>query len=229
MRRQFSLRPRLSVSAQRMSAATRPAGKERFAERERLADKRDRTANEREAVADEREQRADEREREADRRESALIERLRKVDERERELDERRRALGDAAKTLEERASQAIERSRALLALSGERLDRKEAAVVRDRAARERQAEIDRASAESERSQAALPPDPGKAIERAKALRKRALAAIDAFAANEDEIARIYEQLAAERPERRDQYQRTAEQARTAACRARETVRTFTG
>jgi hypothetical protein len=74
-----------------------------------------------------------------------------------------------------------------------------------------------------------VPPDPSEAIEQAKVLRERAMAAMEALAANEDQIARIHEELAASRPERRDEYRRTAEQARTAARRAREIVRKFTG
>ena len=74
-----------------------------------------------------------------------------------------------------------------------------------------------------------MPPDPSEAIERAKVLREQALAAMEALAANEDQIAHIHEELAASRPKRRDEYQRTAEQARTAARRAREIVRKFAG
>jgi hypothetical protein len=116
-------------------------------------------------------------------------ERERAADEREQTADERDR-LGEAVETLEQRMLETIERSRALLALNGERLNRQEAAVMRAEARRERhQAEIDRASAESERGKAAVLPDPGKAIERAKALHKRARTVMEALACNEDEIA----------------------------------------
>jgi hypothetical protein len=197
--------------------------------RECLADEREREADERERLADEREHLADEREREAGRRETALIERQREADERKRELDERGRVLSSVAETLEKRTLETIERSRALLALSEQRLNRQEAAVRREQARRERQQrEIDRASAESERGLAARLPDPGKPIEQAEALRKRTRAAIEAFAATEDEIARIHEELAASCPDRRSEYRRTAEQARKAARHARETLRTFT-
>jgi hypothetical protein len=74
-----------------------------------------------------------------------------------------------------------------------------------------------------------VPPDPSEAIERAKVLREQAMAALEALAVNEDQIAHVHEGLAASRPERRDEYRRTAEQARTAARRAREVVRKFTG
>jgi hypothetical protein len=55
------------------------------------------------------------------------------------------------------------------------------------------------------------------------------MAAIEGFAAAEDEIARIHQELAAEYPERRDEYVRTAEQARAGTRSARESLRKFTG
>lgn len=178
-----------------------------------------------EALADQRERKADEREREADRREAALTRRQQETDERERALQERARRLGADFLTLEQRTLAAIKRSRALLALSEQRLDRREPAVKQVAAGRDRhQAEV----AASEREQAARLPDPSKRIERAKVLRKWALATFEAFAANEEEIARIHEELAARRPERRDEYQCVAEQARAAARRARAVLRAFT-
>jgi hypothetical protein len=83
--------------------------------------------------------------------------------------------------------------------------------------------------ADIKREHAAGLPDPSEAIERARMLGQQAIAALEAFAVNEDQITRIHEELAASRPERRDEYRRTAEQARTAARRAREVVRKFTG
>jgi hypothetical protein len=131
---------------------------------------------------------------------------------------------------LEQRALETVERSRASLALSGQRVDRHEAAVRRAQAYRERrQAELGRAVAEVEREHAAVRPDPSEAVERARVLGEQAMAAMEALADNEDQIAHIHEGLAARRPERRDEYRRTAEQARTAARRAREIVRRFTG
>ena len=116
-----------------------------------------------------------------------------------------------------------------MLALSRQRLDRNEAAVMRAESSRERQhAELSRTVAASKREHAAALPDPGEAIERARVLREQAMAAMEALAAREDEIARVYEELAGRRPARRDQYRRTAEQARTGARRAREVVRKFT-
>ncbi|HUK73181.1 MAG TPA: hypothetical protein VLW50_31275 [Streptosporangiaceae bacterium] len=55
------------------------------------------------------------------------------------------------------------------------------------------------------------------------------MTAMQAFAGTEEEVARIFEELASGHPERRDEYRRTAEQARTKARRAREALRTFTG
>jgi multidrug resistance efflux pump len=117
-----------------------------------------------------------------------------------------------------------------LLALGAQRLNREEAAVRRAEARRERQqAEIDRASAETERGLAAWLPDPIQQVKRAEELRQQAFTAIEALARTEDEIARIHEELAASRPGRRDEYRRTAEQARQTARRAREALRSFTG
>ena len=47
-----------------------------------------------------------------------------------------------------------------------------------------------------------------------------------ALAAAEEEVARTYEQLAARRQDRRDEYRRTAEQARMTARKIREDLRT---
>lgn len=198
-------------------------------EQERLADERVRRADERERLSNKREHLADEREREADRRESALDQRQREADERERELNESGRQLGLAVASLELRTLETIKRSRALLEASGHRLDRQEAAVHRTQARRGRQqVEINRASARPERGLTAWLPDPSKPVERAKALRKQVLAAIEAFAANEEEIARIHEEIAAYRPGRRDDYRRTAEQACSTARKAREVLHSLT-
>jgi len=180
-------------------------------------------------VADQRERRADEREREADRREVALDERQREIDDRERALDERGRELGAVVESLHQRALETVERSRVLLALSGQRVDRHEAAVRRAEAYRERQqTELSRTLAGSKREHAAALPDPSEVIERARVLRAQAVAAMESLAAKEDEIARIFEELASRRPARRDEYRRTAEQALTGARRARAVVRKFT-
>ncbi|HEX6932381.1 MAG TPA: hypothetical protein VF162_09580 [Streptosporangiaceae bacterium] len=114
------------------------------------------------------------------------------------------------------------------MALSAERLDRQEAALERAQAGSARdQAAIDRESAEGERNLAASRRDPGQVIERSVVLRRRARAAIEAFAASEDEVARIHEELAAGDPERRVEYQRAVEKARAGARAAREILRTF--
>jgi hypothetical protein len=48
-----------------------------------------------------------------------------------------------------------------------------------------------------------------------------------AFIANEGQIARIYEEWAAGQPDRREEYQSTAEKARESARRSREVLRSF--
>jgi len=58
--------------------------------------------------------------------------------------------------------------------------------------------------AEAKREHAAVLRDPREVIEQARVLREQALAAMEALAANEDEIARLHEELAARRPERPD-------------------------
>ena len=90
------------------------------------------------------------------------------------------------------------------------------------------QAQIGRVSAKSERKLAAQLLDPSELADRAAALRKQALAAIEAFAATEEEVARTHEDLATRNPERRDEFHRTAEQARTTAHNAREVLRFLT-
>ena len=187
-------------------------------QREALADERERAAGEREA-------RANERERLADEREALANERERKADEREQDLDKRGRALGLGVETLEQRTLETIAR----LAVSAQRLSREEAGLKRDEARRGRQqAEIDRASAESGRGLVAWLPDPHRLVKNAEELRKQALTAIEALARTEEEIARVHEELAASRPDRRDEYQRTAEQACRTAGKAREVSRVFT-
>jgi hypothetical protein len=204
------------------------AQRQAMADREHAADDREHAADDREHAANEREHGADEREREADRRETALTERQRQIDERERELDERGQVLGGAVHSAEQRALETVERSRELLALSGPRVSRHEAAVRRTQQRQARkQAGLGRAVAEIKRDHAAVLPDPGEAIERAKALRQQALAAMEAFAATEEDIACAYEQLAGRRPDHRDDYRHIAEQARTSARKAREALRRF--
>src|SRR5262249_57023778 len=88
-------------------------------------------------------------------------------------------------------------------------------------------AELGRAVAESKREHAATLPDPYAAIARATALREQGLTVMDALAVIEDQLARTYEEMAARSPERRDEYRRTAEQARMSARKAREVVRKF--
>ncbi len=162
----------------------------------------------------------------ADERERAADERERKADERERARD---RTRGVDAEAEEQHTLESIDRARDLLALSAERLRRQEARVQRARAGRAReQDEINRESAEGARGLAALQRDPTAAIQRSEALRRQARKAIENFAASEDRIARIHEELAASNPDRREEYQRIAQKAREGARRARETLRKFT-
>jgi hypothetical protein len=99
----------------------------------------------------------------------------------------------------------------------------------RQQARRERQqAQIDRASAETERGLATWLPDPAQAIERARELRQKSLMAIEAFAASEEQIARLHEDLAASQPSRREEYRRVAGQARDTARKAREMLSSAT-
>jgi len=75
---------------------------------------------------------------------------------------------------------------------------------------------------------AALPPDPAKPVERARASRQRAVRAIDDLATNQEEAARAYEELAAITPGQREEYQASADRARDLARRAREALRMLT-
>jgi len=134
------------------------------------------------------------------------------------------------AASARQRTLEDIERSRALLAQGAQRLDRHEAAVKRaDAGQRRQQAEIDRASAESARGLATQRPDPSQSIERAKALRGRTIAMIAAFAASEEEIALLHEEMAARSPSHREEYRRTAARARETARRALEILESFPG
>lgn len=179
----------------------------------------DSDVGEREVRAGEREWLAGERERAADLREAEL-------DEPEQDLLERSRQLRKAVEDLEQRALAAIGRSRTLLARGGKRLDRQDETVRRQQARRDRQqADIDRASAGTGRSLATWLPSPGPAIERSRQLWQQARAAIETFAASEEQIARLQEDLAASQPGRRDEYRRVAEHARATARKAREILR----
>lgn len=199
-------------------------------ERQFRADERERLADERQVQADEREARADERERLADQRERAADQRETEQDKRDRELPERGQRVNAAFLGLQARTLANIEVSRSLLARNGQRLDREEQAVGRQQARRERQqAEVERASAEVELALATTVPDPAAEIERSRRLRQKILTAIEAFAASEAQIARLYEDLAASQPGRREEYRRIADQARDTARKAREVLRAAVG
>ena len=115
-----------------------------------------------------------------------------------------------------------------MVALSARRLDRREAGLERDEAGRVReQSAIDRASAEAGRGLAALQPGLGEAIEQSAALRRRVREAIKAFAANEDYVARTYEELADKYPHN-EEYRSAAEKARETGREATEILRIFT-
>ncbi len=152
------------------------------------------------------------------------------LETRERSLGDRAQKLGVSVEDLQQRVLASIERSRALLARSAERLDRQEAGLARAANDRDRQqAEINRQSAEAERRLVSGLPDPSKAVERAREVRTRARNAVEAFAAAQDEIARVNEQLAARVPERRDEYQQAADQARDTARKERHVLPVLTG
>lgn len=100
--------------------------------------------------------------------------------------------------------------------------------MKRQRAHRQRQqAEVSRAAAESERKLTGWLPDPGPLAERGKVLRRRVLASMRALASNEEEAARIFQDLAASNPNRRAEYLDQAEHARTSALSAREVLARF--
>lgn len=198
-------------------------------ERQERADEREHQANERDSQADERERQADEREARADERERQADERERLADEREQNLEERGQSLGRAIDDLEQRTRATIERSRALLVRSGKKLDRQEEQLTRSHERRDRQqAEINRASAETERGLTAQMPDSDAILKRSRQLRTQALTTIEAFAASEEQVARVHEELAASRPNQRQEYRRVAEQARATARRAREILSAMT-
>ena len=165
-----------------------------------------------------------------DEREAELDERQHQLDERERRLDERAQRNGAAVDDLQQRVLASIERSRALLVRSAQRLDRQEAGLRRTANHGERrQAEIKRESAGTERRLVYAMPDSSKAVDRARETRTRARKAVEAFAAAQEEIARINEQLAARLPDHRDEYQRIAEQARETARKALDALPGLTG
>jgi hypothetical protein len=234
MERKDAAGPDNAGSAQREAVVAREhAADERSRladERERRADERETAANQRELRADQREAVADAREHEADRRETAATGREQQIETREHELEEHGRVLGAAVDGIEQRVLDAIERSRALLDLSGQRLSRQEAGVRREQAHRERQqAEVSRAVAETEQKLDDWLPDPSSLTERRTVLRKQARHAIQAFVSNEEETARLFQDLAARNPEHREEYLDAAQQARTSARSAREALSRFTG
>jgi chemotaxis regulatin CheY-phosphate phosphatase CheZ len=77
----------------------------------------------------------------------------------------------------------------------------------------------------AERDLAAWLPDLSSLTERAEAQRKRVVTAAEAFAPNQEQLARALEELAARRPGRREEYRRGAEEARSLAHQAHEFLR----
>jgi hypothetical protein len=130
---------------------------------------------------------------------------------------------------MERQAEATIARSRTLVAAARQHLSRREAAEPPEQGRRRQQAEIDRAAADAARSRALWLGAPTGQIERAHALRDRSVAAIEALAASEDEIARLHDVLAAASPHHRDENLRIAAHACNGARKAREIVRSFTG
>jgi hypothetical protein len=115
-------------------------------------------------------------------------------------------------------ALEAIESSLGLLSASADSFQRDEEAVKRVTA-----------RAQAERQRAGPSPARQGPAKRATEVRNRLAATIAAFAVAEDNAARIFDQLAASRPEHASAYQGKAQHARDAADRARELARKLAG
>jgi len=87
------------------------------------------------------------------------------------------------------------------------------------------QAQIDREASESERELARQPPDPRVHLQRLRLLRRQLSDTAAALAAAEEELAGIYDQLAARDPAQASDYHHRAAETRTAASQAREIER----
>ncbi len=176
---------------------------------------------------EERERRANEREALADEREAVAIQRDSEADLREKGLDERERSHADSVEALQQRMLETIGHARALLAADRHLHHRQQPAAARsaERTGRQQLAS-GRSPAQSEHL-AADRLELSQQLEWAAALRQQAAAAIAALADTEEKIARFHDQLAAQRPDRADQYRRSAAQARTHAARAHEIVQRF--
>jgi hypothetical protein len=172
--------------------------------------------------ADSRDALAMEREKEIGLREKWLAEREREVGLRETWLAERERLLRDDVEAVLQRMLETIERSRASLAAEwGLRASGRDGApeAPGGQGGRRRLPH-----GETGFIPLAPLPDLRESIDRALALRWQAVAAIASFAATEEKIARLHEDLAARWPARAKEYRRVADVARTAAQRAREIV-----
>ncbi len=188
--------------------------------RGRQPDERMRRLEERERQVAEREREADEREREADNREERLEERGARLRQQAAEL----RAHG---RNVRERAVQAVEGANTALDASQDRMRRAEAALGRAyaRAARERAS-----TARSMKRGEHQPPLPQREFtglaDHVSELRERTAAAAARLAVTEEQVARVYDELAARDPGNRE-YERRANEAREAMRRARETARKY--
>jgi hypothetical protein len=202
---------------------------QRLAERERLADLRERDADERERIADLRDRDADERERVADERELMADQREQRLGERAMWLRQRSRELRQRTTDARERAAQAVEAATAALKSNSERTSRAEAALDRAHA----RASRERASADRARKVGELHPDRprydfSELADRVSELRHKTAAAAVHLAESEEAVARVHEELAAREPGNAE-HQRVARDAGEAARRAREIERRFSG
>lgn len=197
----------------------------RLDERERHADERDVLADERDVLAGARDALADARDTLASERETAADERDRAADERDAGASQGRNWLGEQARfsavagagQLQQRILATIERTRAVLAAD----QRPVAATAPGRPGEP--------PAQGGPPLTGQRPPPAQrlteVIDRGKAVRGQALAAIAAFAAIEEQIADQHDDLAARHPGKASEHQGVARQARANARRARAITR----
>jgi len=182
------------------------------AEREALADERDRRADQREALANERDLKADQRE--------AL------ADERERKLDERTRAIAAEVKRIEKESQALIKRSQARLAGKRESVHR-HLAEARHPGGHPQPGHAGTGTAAGNEPTAAAALSAPTAIQRAIDLRERVSITLAALAATEEEVARVHETLADQHPSDNDHFRRAAAEARSRAAQLRETGKQY--
>lgn len=190
------------MGGNREPRAAYPPGPE---QRKALAARRAREAGEREKRLAERERKADERQRAAHQRQNLLAEQTRLL------------GLGSGSAQLHIWAT--IERSRASLA-AGRPADDSQQVPDRRSAARGKGQAGSTDLAGNQTPARGL----GETLERANTLRREVVAAIAAVAVTEEETARLYDDLAARRPDRAEHYRGIADAARAGARRAHELV-----